>query len=169
MAVTSTEQERYCPWQVMMSTERVELDTEIIFRDVQDYQHEVELDGDKPSRLPCSTLRYGLIRVNGAYRNMDPIGVALSLKLMPGHRHFRGSELGYWMPIVSHRHGVSGELSIRPSRAIEFELDTNKESWLQYLEVFQSEDFRRELESQALNLVQRIGRTRMEWEVDQWL
>ena len=36
-------------------------------------------------------------------------------------------------------------------------------------QVFQSEEFVHELESQALDLVQRIGRTRMEWEVNQWL
>lgn len=169
MAVTSTEQERYSPWQVMLSTDRVSLDTELIVRNVHAYQSELELDGDKPSMLPCTTLHYGLIRVSGAYCNMDPIGVALSLKLQPGRRHFRGSELGYWMPILSHRQELCGELIIRPVRAIEFELDMSKEIWPQYLEVFQSEDFVRGIESQVLYLVQDMGRRRMEEEVNQWL
>ena len=64
---------------------------------------------------------------------------------------------------------ASGELSIRPAHTIEFELDTSKEFWLQYLEVFQSEDFRSGIESQVLDLVQDIGRRRMEEEVNQWL
>ena len=55
------------------------------------------------------------------------------------------------------------------NKACEFELDTTKPVWTQFLDVFQSEELIRELESQALDLVQRIGRTRMEWEVDQWL
>lgn len=169
MTVTSTEQERYSPWQVMLSTDRVSLDTELIVRNVHAYQSELELDGDKPSMLPCTTLHYGLIRVSGAYCNMDPIGVALTLKLIPGRRHFRGSELGYWMPIVSHRQELSGELSIRPDHAIEFKLDTTKGVWPQYLEVFQSEDFVRGIESQLLDLVQDMGRRRMEEEVNQWL
>ena len=167
MAVTSTEQERYCPWQVMMSTERVELDTEIIFRDVRSYQNDLDFDESLP--LPSGTLNYGLIRVNGTYRTMHPTGVALSLKLRPGRRHFRGSELGHWMVIVSHYQELGGELMLRADRASEFELDTTKPLWPQYLDVFQSEEFVSELESQALDLVQRIGRTRMEWEVDQWL
>lgn len=169
MAVTSTEQERYCPWQVMLSTERVSLDTDIIVRDVHDYQNELEAEGDKPSKLPCSTLSYGLIRVNGAYRNMDPIGVALSLNLRPGHRHFRGREFGHWMPIVAHRQGGAWELIIRADRAIEFELDTTKPAWTQFLDVFQSEGFVREVESQVLDLVHKVGRYRMEQEVNQWL
>lgn len=162
MAVTSTEQERYCPWQVMLSTDRMSLDTELIVRDVHAYQHEVELDGDKPSTLQHA-LRYGLIRMNGAYRNMDPIGVALSLNLRPGHRHFRGREFGHWMPMVAHV--LDGELIIRADRAIEFELDPTKELWPQFLDVFQSEEFVRDMESQVLDLVQRVGRYRMEWEL----
>lgn len=167
MAVTIKEQERYCPWQVMMSTERVELDTEIIFRDVRSHQNDLDFDESLP--LPSGALNYGLIRVNGAYRTMDPTGVALSLKLRPGRRHFRGGELGYWMVVVSHRQELAGELMLRADRACEFELDTNKPVWTQFMDVFQSEVFVHELESQALDLVQRIGRTRMEWEVDQWL
>lgn len=165
MAVTSTEQDRYCPWQVMMSTERVELDTEIIFRDVRSYQN--DLDFDESLTLPSGTLNYGLIRVNGAYRTMDPTGVALSLKLRPGRRHFRGSELGHWMVSVAHHLG--GEMVGSTNKACEFELDTTKPVCTQFLDIFQSEEFVREIESQALDLVQRIGRTRMEWEVDQWL
>ena len=107
MAVTSTEQERYCPWQVMMSTERVELDTEIIFRDVRSYQNDLDFYESRP--LPSGTLNYGLIRVNGAYRTMDPTGVALRLKLRPGRRHFRGSELGHWIVSVAHHQELGGE------------------------------------------------------------
>ena len=167
MAVTSTEQERYCPWQVMMSTERVELDTEIIFRDVRSYQNDLDFYESRP--LPSGTLNYGLIRVNGAYRTMDPTGVALRLKLRPGRRHFSGSELGHWIVSVAHHQELGGEVVVSTDKACEFELDTTKTVWTQFLDVFQSEEFVHELESQALDLVQRIGRTRMEWEVNQWL
>lgn len=167
MAVTSKEQERYCQWQVMMSTERVELDTEIIFRDVRSYQNDLDFDESLP--LPSGTLNYGLIRVNGAYRTMDPTGVALRLKLRPGRRHFRGSELGHWMVSVAHHQELGGEMVVSTNKACEFELDTTKPVWTQFLDVFQSEEFVRELESQALDLVQDMGRRRMEEEVNQWL
>lgn len=68
---------------------------------------------------------------------------------------------------------LEAELTSQPvvstNKACEFELDTTKPVWTQFLDVFQSEEFVSELESQALDLVQRIGRTRMEWEVEQWL
>ena len=169
MAVTSTEQERYCPWLAMMGAAAVQLDEDLIaYRVREDILTQERFEPDS-TPIPRRTVDLGLIRVNGAYRTMHPTGVALSLKLRPGRRHFRGSELGHWMAIVSHNQELGGELMLRADRAPEFELDTTKPLWPQYLDVFQSEEFVRELESQALDLVQRIGRTRMEWEVDQWL
>ena len=169
MAVTIKEQEKYCPWLAMMGSVAVQLDEDLIARKVREdilTQERFE-PGDTP--IPRRAVDLGLIRVNGAYRTMHPTGVALSLKLRPGRRHFRGIELGHWMAIVSHNQELGGELMLRADRASEFELDKTKPLWPQFLDVFQSEEFVRDLESQALDLVQRIGRTRMEWEVDQWL
>ena len=169
MAVTSKEQERYCPWLAMMGAGTVQLDRDLISSKVREdilIQERFEPDA---TPIPRRTIDLGLIRVNGAYRTMDPTGVALSLKLRPGYRQFRGSELGHWMVIVSHHQELVGELMLRADRACEFELDTTKPVWTQFLDVFQSDEFVRGLESQALDLVQKIGRTRMEWEVDQWL
>ena len=169
MAVTSTEQERYCPWLAMMGAGAVQLNEDLIASKVREdilIQERFEPDA---TPIPRRTVDLGLVRVDGAYRTMHPTGVALSLKLRPGRRHFRGSELGHWMVIVSHYQELGGELMLRADRASEFELDTTKTVWTQFLDVFQSEEFVHELESQALDLVQRIGRTRMEWEVNQWL
>ena len=169
MAVTSTEQERYSPWLAILGTGSVQMDVDLIDRQVREDILIQERFEPEKTPTPLRGVNLGLIRVNGAYRTMDPIGVALTLKLIPGRRHFRGSELGYWMPIVSHRQELSGDLSIRPDHAIEFKLDTTKKVWPQYLEVFQSEDFVRGIESQVLYLVQDMGRRRMEEDVNQWL
>lgn len=169
MAVTSTEQERYCPWLAMMGAASVQLDADLIASKVREdilIQERFEPDA---TPIPRRTVDLGLIRVNGAYRTMHPTGVALSLKLRPGYRQFRGGELGHWMVSVAHHQELGGEMFVSTNKACEFDLDTTKPLWAQFLDVFQSEEFVRELESQALDLVQRIGRTRMEWEVDQWL
>lgn len=169
MAVTSKEQERYCPWLAMMGAGAVQLDEDLISSKVREdilIQERFEPDA---TPIPRRTIDLGLIRANGAYRTMHSTGVALSLKLRPGYRQFRGSELGHWMVIVSHNQELGGELMIRADRASEFELDTTKPVWTQFLDVFQSEEFVREIESQALDLVQDMGRRRMEEEVNQWL
>ena len=155
MAVTSTERERYCPWLAMMGAAAVQLDEDLIAYRVRE--------------IPRRTVDLGLIRVNGVYRTMHPTGVALSLRLRPGHRQDGGGKLGYWMVSVSHHQELGGEMVVSTNKPCEFELDTTKPIWPQFLDVFQSEEFVRELESQVLELVQRIGRTRMEREVDQWL
>ena len=169
MAVTSKEQERYCPWLAMMGAGAVQLDEDLIASKVREDILTQERFEPDATPIPRRTVDLGLIRVNGAYRTMHPTGVALSLKLRPGRRHFRGIELGHWMAIVSHNQELGGELMFRADRACEFELDKTKPLWTQFLDAFQSEEFVRELESQALDLIQRIGRTRMEWEVGQWL
>lgn len=158
MAVTSKEQERYCPWLAMMGAGAVQLDEDLISSKVREdilIQERFEPD---VTPIPRRTIDLGLIRVNGAYRTMHSTGVALSLKLRPGRRHFRGSEMGHWMAIVSHHQELGGELMLRADRACEFELDTTKPLWHQYLEVFQSEDFVRGIESQVLDLIQDVGR-----------
>lgn len=169
MAVTSTEQERYCPWLAMMGAAAVQLDADLIASKVREdilIQERFEPDA---TPIPRRTVDLGLIRVSGAYRTMHPTGVALSLKLRPGRRHFRGSEIGHWIVSVAHHQELGGEMVVSTNKACEFELDTTKTVWTQFLDVFQSEEFVSELESQTLELIQRIGRTRMEWEVDQWL
>ena len=169
MAVTHTEQERYCPWLAMMGAAAVQLDEDLIaYRVREDILTQERFEPDS-TPIPRRTVELGLIRVNGVYRTMHPTGVALSLRLRQGHRQDGGGKLGHWMVSVSHHQELGGEMVVSTNKPCEFELDTTKPIWPQFLDVFQSEEFVRELESQVLELVQRIGRTRMEWEVDQWL